>query len=92
MFQLTILTVFILKDVATPTDGQAATSTYVDKVEILPAQTDTGAVDSTQDDVTAENVFLEEFQLVAPSVLFKKREYPPLHIFVSILLHWSSFP
>ena len=34
--------------------------------------------------LAASNDFtIEEFHLEAPSVLFKEKEYPPLHIFVS---------
>ena len=40
-----------------------------------------------QDDIFVDNFGLGEFQLVAPAVLFKKRKYPPLHIFVRIFIY-----
>jgi len=38
------------------------------------------ALELLQDDLFVDSYTTGEFQLIAPSVLFKKRKYPPLHI------------
>jgi len=48
------------------------------------------ALELLQDDLFVDSYTTGEFQLIAPSVLFKKRKYPPLHIFnpaPGLLLH-----
>ena len=69
---------FIFKDFTVPAENEDTARSETSRLSI---ESDTEEV--TQDDVLVNNFELGEFQLTAPAILFKKRKYPPLHIFVS---------
>ena len=65
-------------------EKEAADHSLIGKNEATPYEIEADTYEPTQEEFSTDNFALEEFQLTAPAVLFKKREYPPLHIFVSL--------
>ena len=71
-----------MKEVDAPVEDQLDKHALIENIESLSDKISTNQ--SVQHEVFADDSGLEEFQLVAPSVLLKKTQYHPLHIFVSV--------
>ena len=68
----------IFKEFAAQAENEGISRSEMSRYSIV-----SDALELLQDDVFVDSYTTGEFQLIAPSVLFKKRKYPPLHIFVS---------